>query len=266
MDGFRPQRPQSTQRKCPYRLNLSVLRVLCGVLLTTLLVHPAFAQGTDKAIVSVNYGLQLDTQRLSESISLQKHAETAPVTATLENKGIPFFDIGMTLRIAGRLGASVALSRASDTDTADVTAGIPNPFYLDRLRPISGQVSDVQHKEVVVHTNVAYLVESPSVILVVSGGASFFNVDQDFVTDVTFTESYPFDTATFSGATVTVGSASKTGYNAAADVTWTIGESLGLGGIIRYSRATMPFTVGGIDFGSVKVGGLQAGGGLRLTF
>lgn len=243
------------------------MRVLCVVLLSTAIAQPAFAQGrTSTAIVSVNYGLQLDTQRLSESITLQKHAEPAPVAVTMENKGIPFFDIGMTLRIAGPLGANVALSSASDTDTADVTASIPHPFHFNRLRPISGQVSGVRRKETVLHTNAAYVIVSPSIDLVVSGGASFFSVEQSFITDVTFNESFPFDTATFRDATLTRGNARKTGYNAAADVIWKIGEAWGLGGIIRYSRASVPFTVGGIDFGDVEVGGLQAGGGLRLTF
>jgi hypothetical protein len=227
----------------------------------------ASAQGwTDNAIVSVNLGSQVDTQRLDEAITLQKHADPAPVTATMGKAGVPVFDVGVTLRIVGNLGANLALSSVWDTGAADVSADIPHPFYSDRPRRIQGEVSGVQHKELVFHTNIAYVIASESIDLVLSGGASFFRVDQDFVTDVAFTEAYPYDEAAFSSATLTRVTASKTGYNAGADVTWKVGESWGVGGIVRYSRASIPFRSGDLSFGTVDVGGLQAGGGLRLMF
>lgn len=263
MDGCRLSRTRRGQRTQRLR------RLVCGVLLLggTLGARPAFAQRwTDHAIVSVNVGAQVDTERLSERITLEKNVEPAPVTATLDDKTLPFFDVGATFRIAGSLGVNVALSYLSETDTADVSAEIPHPFFFNRLRPISGQAASVRHRELAFHANVAYVVASPSVNLVLAGGASFFDVEQDFVTDVEFNESFPFDTATFRSATLTRVSATETGYNVSADVTWKIGESWGVGGLVRFSRATVPFRAGGLDFGEIDVGGLQAGGGLRLIF
>ena len=76
----------------------------------------------------------------------------------------------------------------------------------------------------------------------------------------------PYDTASFADATLTTERESKVGYNAGADVVWKFSRRWGLGGLIRFSRARVPFAVGELDAGAMKVGGLQAGGGLRLLF
>ena len=239
------------------------------LLIATLLVaaHPAFAQGwTGRARVSISGGAQIDTTRLSESITLTKYVEPAPVTAEVPKGALPFVDLGVALRLAGNLGAGVSVSYLTNREEAEVTAQIPHPFYFNQLRPISGTVSGVLHKELATHTNLVYLIASPRIDLMLSGGASFFQVEQGFVSDVLYAEAYPYDAASFLDATLTRERESKVGYNAGADVTWKFSRRLGLGGLIRFSRARVPFAVGELDAGTVKVGGLQAGGGLRLLF
>jgi hypothetical protein len=230
-------------------------------------VHTAFAQTrSDTAIVSVNAGLQSDTQGLSENVALSKYAETTPLTVSMGKKGVPVVDLGGTVRILSNLGVNVAYTTLSDLNTAAVAAQIPHPFYFNRLRAVSGDAPNVMHKETAFHTDAAFVIPSRAIMLVVFGGASFFSVKQDFVTDVSINESYPFDTAAFSNATLTRLSANVTGFNAGADVTVKLGRQWGVGGILRYSRAQVPFKSGDLDFGTIDVGGIQAGGGLRLIF
>lgn len=225
-----------------------------------------FAQDrSDTAIVSVNAGLQPNTHLLSERISLQKNVETAPVTVTLGNKGVPMVDLGGTVRIINSLGVNAAFSSLSDTGAAAISAEIPHPFYFNQLRPISGEAT-VVHDERAFHIDAAYVIPSETILLVLFGGPSFFSVKKDFVTDVAVNETYPYDTATFASATVTQLSANVTGFNVGADVTWRLGRQWGVGGILRYSRGEVVFRSQALDFGTITVGGLQAGGGLRLLF
>jgi hypothetical protein len=93
------------------------------------------------------------------------------------------------------------------------------------------------------------------------------------VADVAYTETYPYDTATFSGATLMRVNATRVGFNAAADLTWRLSRRWGVGGLIRFARARVPLTMTstGTDLqptsaGSVVAGGFQATGGLRMTF
>jgi len=229
---------------------------------------PVLAQSawTDRVRVSVSAGPQTDTALLSESIELRKYVEPAPVTARTPSALVPFFDLGVAVRLAGNLGLGVAYSYVSDKGTADVAADIPHPFYFNRRRAIAGQATGVRHTENAAHVDAVYLVVLPRLDVALSGGASFIQVEQDFVADVTFTESFPYDTAAFLSARLTRASASNTGYNAGVDLTWKVSRAWGVGGLVRFSRARVPLAADGLDFGKVDAGGVQAGAGLRLIF
>jgi hypothetical protein len=216
-------------------------------------------------IVSASGGVQVATKRLSQSFELTKNFEPAAITAEQADASVPFFDAGATFRITGNLGAGVAVSFLANTDDATVEASVAHPFYFDRDRTISGTVG-VEHRETAVHTNAAYLIGTDRLALLLFGGASFFKLEQDLVTDVLYDETYPYDTATFAEATVVRVSESKVGYNVGADVTWRLSPRWGVGGLLRYSHASIPLEAAGLDFATVDVGGLMAGAGIRIMF
>ena len=93
-----------------------------------------------------------------------------------------------------------------------------------------------------------------------------FWVDQDLVSAVTFTHSFPFDTATFSGAATRRQSVSETGYHVGADAAVCFSRFVGMGGFARFSQATVELTSPDDGWFDVDVGGLQAGAGLRVRF
>lgn len=230
-----------------------------------LAARPALAQDRAAVIISVGGGAQPSTNRLSESIELTKYHESAPVTAELPTSAVPFFDAGATFRVYRAVGAGVAVSVLSDSDSAAVAGQMPHPFYFNRARSISGQAG-VKRQEVAVHLDGTYLIESSSLNLLLFGGASFFNVEQDIVTDVFYDETYPYDAATYTSAKVAQVKVSETGYNAGADVTWKLSPHWGIGGLIRFSRATVPLVEDDVDAGTTNVGGLMVGAGLRVMF
>ena len=100
----------------------------------------------------------------------------------------------------------------------------------------------------------------------VFGGPTFFNITQDLVTDVLFTQAYPFDTAAYTGATTGRQSESTVGFNVGADVAYYFSGRIGVGWLARFSRATadLPSHDGGTV--AFDTGGFQTGGGLRLRF
>jgi hypothetical protein len=100
--------------------------------------------------------------------------------------------------------------------------------------------------------------------LVVSGGPSVFRVDQDFVSDVAYTQEYPYDTATFEGASLVRQRKTVIGGNIGGEVGWRITRHLGLAGAVRYSHASAEFA--GTSAQPVPVGGVHVGGGVRLLF
>lgn len=243
------------------------MRLSIALALLTCTAAPLMAQSWDgRARLSLSGGAQVGTNRLSQSTTLTKNVEGTPLTADLSKAAVPFFDAGLAVRLAGNFGAGVAVSYLVNTDAAEVKADIPHPFFFNRPRAITGLAEGVHHSELATHVDAVYVIASSPIDLALFGGASFFRVNQDFVSDVLYAESYPYDTASFVSARLTRANASKIGYNAGADVTWKLGERWGIGGLLRYSRARIPFATAGVDAGTSDVGGLQAGGGLRVMF
>jgi hypothetical protein len=179
---------------------------------------------------------------------------------------VPWFDVGVVVRFAGDFGAGVSYSRLSDRSRASVAAAIPHPFYFNQPREVAGTIDGVRHKEAATHVNLVYVFARPRFDVALGGGASFFSVEQQLVSDIVYAESYPYDTAEFVDGVLAADTVSKTGYNVSVDVVYKVSDTWGVGGLLRFSRARVPFQVNNVDAGRVNVGGLQAGGGLRVMF
>ena len=244
----------------------TALAALCALLLGT---PSASAQtGSPRpwtAIVSAHGGLQLSTNRLAQASELDKYVEPAPFTAELPKAAVPFVDGGVTVRLWKNLGIGAAVSFLSNTADAEVNAEIPHPFYFDRPRTIAGEAS-VGHRELAFHPSAAWLIESRRLAVLVFGGPSLFRLDQSLVTDVSFDEEFPYDAATFTEADVVRVQVSKPGVHLGIDVTWKRSPRWNVGGLVRYSRARVPLAVEGVEAGTVTIGGLVAGGGVRVIF
>jgi hypothetical protein len=93
------------------------------------------------------------------------------------------------------------------------------------------------------------------------GGPTFCQLTQDFISAMTVSETYPFDTATFASATTTRASKTAVGFNAGVDISHPLSRLVRVGALIRYSRTDVNF-----DQQAVKAGGVEAGGGVRIRF
>jgi hypothetical protein len=242
--------------------------LLLGVLLAAPSVAQAQTTWQDHARVSINVGIaQPASTTFSATTTKPVYQETAAVnTAYATSKGL-YFDGGVLIRVKGGFGAGVAVSAFSRSDAASVTGTIPHPFFFNTARAISGTTSPLERSETAVHIQAAYVFVSGRVDVAIAGGPSFFNVSQDLVADATYAEAYPYDTATFSAATVSKVSATKLGFNAGVDVGVKLSKNVGVGGLIRFSRATVNFPLPNTASGvSTDVGGIQASGGVRFFF
>ncbi len=218
-----------------------------------------------KGLVSVNLGAELAMSPLEQTSTLEAYVEPAPITVVVPGEPGLFFDAGATVRVWKNLGVGGALSLVGTDSLAEVTADIPHPFYFDRPRAIAGD-ANLWRQELAVHANAAWLVDRSPLAVLVFGGVSFFKVKTDLVTDVEFDEAFPYDTATFVDVEVEQFDQSAVGFNLGADFTWRLARHWGVGGLVRYSRATVPLSIDDDDAGTLTAGGLSLGGGLRVTF
>jgi len=245
-------------------MRIAVLLSSAAFLITTAV--PALAQGTPHEHVAIVAGVatQSSSTTFGQSVSFEAFSETGTLDTSYAIAKRTRLLAGATVRLWRGFGVGIAGGSAGGTDPAQITGAIPHPINANSPRPLSG-TADAFHSESAVHVQAAYWFQpAPRVDVVVGAGPSFMRVEQDFVSDVSYTQTFPYDSVTFQSATLTREQARVTGFNAAAELGVRLVGGIGVGGVVRYSRATAAFADSGAP--SVKLGGLEIGGGLHLTF
>lgn len=225
------------------------------------------AQQTARGFVTVNWGFQATSTNFSDNVVITRFVEQGDFDAGYGVDGGNIFDMSGAVRVWRNLAIGVGVSLFDRADDVSVAARIPHPFFFDQDRQISGTQGDLRRKETAVHVQVIWVVPvNEALELAVFGGPTFFDVKQDLVTDVLFTQVYPYDTATYTGLTTSNQSESTIGFNVGADVAFYFSEHVGVGWLTRFSRATIDLR--SADGGTVEVdaGGFHVAAGLRLRF
>ncbi len=235
---------------------------------TVTFAMPASAQpsGTHGVVLSIGAGAQVASDSMSDRFEFERNVETASADVKYPSKPGVLVDGGLGFRFWKNLGAGVAVSYVSRNGAADVDARIPHPFVFQRPRTVSGKQGSVSGTETAVHAQLQYtMAATPRVEIVLSAGPSWFNVSQELVNEVQYSETYPYDEATFLGASTKRASASAAGANAGIDIRWMFSRSVGIGGLVRFTRAKISLDVDDRHV-SMNAGGIQTGVGIRVGF
>jgi Outer membrane protein beta-barrel domain len=238
------------------------LVTVCGLLGAM----PAAAQPLPRFTISVNGGYQPSSTSFDDRFTFDLNRETASVDADYSVDAGPLFDAGVGFRIWKGLGAGVAFSRFTVDSTGQAEATLPHPLFFQRNRQISGETTGITREESGIHIEAQYqLPPLGRFSVTLAGGPSVMDIRQSIVTDVNYTEEFPYDTATYVGVDSQRVSGTATGFNAGADVRWMFTRNIGVGGLVRYTRASVDLTRNNRTV-TVDAGGMQVGGGLRLAF
>jgi hypothetical protein len=229
---------------------------------------PAAAQSwSERVLVSVNGAFQSTTHEASDRFEFEKNLETGRTDVDYSVQGGFVFDGGVSYRLWKNLAAGVSVSYFTRDDSASTTSSIPHPFFFQQPRTVTGDATGVKRTETAVHVQAVYLVNpGGNVRMAFSGGPTFFNLEQDLVTEVTVTDSYPYDTVTFATAEKRRESGSTVSFNVGADLMWMLSGHFGIGGLVRFSPASIDLDAPGNRTISVDAGGVYAGGGIRILF
>jgi hypothetical protein len=261
------------------RPNWQIVWAAAVVVMATINAAPAAAQShaqshshshsrlRSRFEISGNLGAAVAAKKFQESETFPSNGrETATIAATHNAKTTVDFNVGGAVRIASRLWAGAQYAMADMKPSASITAVVPHPLLFNAARTVQGTTSDVAHNERNVHVDVMYALPIHTLDVKVMAGPTYFNLKQDFVTQVAVIETYPFDTATFARASTTRLSKSVVGYNAGVDVSRLLSRQVGVGGLIRYSRGRARFANANVNRVTVQAGGLEAGAGIRIRF
>jgi hypothetical protein len=231
--------------------------------------RPRPSQPIDRIYVSINGAYQTAGDDFNETVTFTENAENGTFSSDYDVKSGPALNISAGATIWRALGVGVGVTRYSKATPIAFSASVPHPFFFNRARSVSGDISSNEREELAVHVQArATFMPSPRIQAMIFGGPSFFKMKQGIVNDFEITESYPFDTASFSRGISTTVDESKVGFNVGADVGFFFTRQVGVGGSVQWAGTTIevPSSGGGTSTFEIKAGGVQAGAGLRLRF
>jgi Outer membrane protein beta-barrel domain len=220
-----------------------------------------------RVTVSVSGGYQATTTEFDDQFTFELYRETGRSDVTYPIAAGFLFDAGAGVRLWRGLGAGVAVSRFVRDGTVSTTTSLPHPIFLQQNREITGDPDGITREETGIHIQAQYLLPlSGRLQVTLMGGPSILQVTQAIVTDVNYSEEYPYDTAEFTGVDSRDVKKSATGFNAGADVRWMFSRHVGVGALVRFTRATVDLD--GPDTRTIPVdaGGTHVGAGLRVGF
>ena len=217
--------------------------------------------------IEVNVGLQATSSAFDITTKPLTFVEPSTVDSSYSVKGAREFDFGGGVRVAPHLAVGGSFSRFEKAGSVTIDAKVPHPFFFNQPRTVTGTASDLSRRETGLHGKIAFVTSmGGGWEIAVSGGPSYFTVDQDLVEDITIDQAYPYDTAKFASAVSTRHSTSGLGFNVGADITKLFTPHMGIGAAVMMSRAKLHFDTFSDPTRTFDVGGARIGGGLRFRF
>jgi hypothetical protein len=256
----------------------TIKRLFLGVVLLCGVGSPAEAQDWDgRGYFNLNFGGQSREQTFADAATFTIYGEQGAVAAGHAIGGGTLFDFSAGARVWRNLAVGIAYSSVKNKNDAIVSVRVPHPILFRQFREATATAAALEHSENVVHLQLVWMLPITSRIqIAVMGGPSFFTVRQDVagignpLQDIA--DAAPFTSVSIRSVTVTDVKDSPVGANIGADLTYLAatvrGVGIGVGGFVRYSGASLdlPAPANGTRDGDLKVGGGQAGAGLRIRF
>src|SRR5262245_10321560 len=253
-------------------MNKSVvtLLIVCGVFAGT--ARQSSAQGAtwaDRGYINVGWGVESGSSAMSDSRTGTIYEEPATVTSSAEFSSGSLFDVGVGLKVYRNFTVGVSYHQEQNDTEGRLTGSIPSPVVFNRPRTLDQPVPGLERKEKAAHLQFGWVVPiNEKFDVLVSGGPSFFRMEQDVVSDLTFGEG---SSTVVANPSITTRKKSATGFNVGADATYILWQNdsirLGAGGFVRFTQASMDIEMlnGGTPQ-STDAGGVQFGFGARLRF
>ncbi len=226
---------------------------------------PRPGEWRDKGFISASGLFQGEGTAFAYSFSPAEYAyaEQARLTSHHTVEAGPAFDVAAGWRLWRNLAVGAAVSGFSKSADATVDGTVPHPLYLNRDRQVSGSFAS-NRRELGVHAQATWVIPAGRHLLIaLAGGPSYLRVEQAVASGVDLSAIYPYDTTEFTGARTETRKKGALGFNAGVDVAYYPTRHVGVGGGVRFSRATVAIsTLGGnVD---TDAGGIQAAVGLRI--
>jgi hypothetical protein len=223
------------------------------------------------AYLDLNAGLESPSGDFGATVTSTLNVEPLTFDSTYHAAAGAFVGARAGVRLGSRFSVGLGIATFSKGVSVSTAAQLPHPFFFDRRRPVSGSASGLDRQNAGIHLEVGWRIPlGRQSEVTVFAGPSLLKLSENLVTSIRYSESYPFDSVVFTGVTANSASRSAAGFNLGADITRMVSRAVGVGAVLRYSRANIRLEA--VEDSTTKAtatvvaGGLQAGASIRFRF
>ena len=213
---------------------------------------------TPANFLNISAGSQFQSRTFSAITTFELFGETGSVTAN-QTVGSGFvFDVTGGRRFWRSLGVAVGVSTFTGSGSAAAIAAIPNPLFFGKhtLKTFTdADYGDLKQSTVAINFQIVWMKAlTDRLDLSIFAGPSVMRVKQELASGTAELNSV----AAISSESKTTARAGTGG----VDLTYRLNDRYGIGGFVRYAGGEAEFEA----VPKLKVGGAQAGGGIRIRF
>jgi len=230
---------------------------------------PASPSGTEEPRLYVRAGYDMGFQEPSQTLDFTRTAyyETASFGLAYKAKKSGSIDAAAGYMFSRSLGVEVGASMTNRDLTETLSLSVPHPLWMGYPRTGTMDGSDLKISEIDIYLNLVFNVRFSMFGVSLYGGPCLMMATATIVSNVATSETgYPYMDMAADQTTSEV-KKNVTGFDAGAALSAYLGRSFALVLDVRYVGGTGAFKPEG-DIPELKLalGGLRAGGGLKIRF
>jgi hypothetical protein len=224
----------------------------------------------DRVFINIGFGVESGSSESNDTKQYTLYGEPATTNANTSWTSGSIFGFGADFRVIRNFTVGLSYHQETNASEAALSGTAPHPIFFNRPRSFEDVEGGLYRRENATHLSFGWIVPiNPKLDVLVSGGPSWFRLEQDVISDVIVEERAGDFSSVIIDPRITMQKRSDVGYNVGADATYILWQNdrvrVGAGGFIRYTGATSEVRLLVSDI-ETKVGGMQFGFGGRLRF
>src|SRR5688572_23575945 len=156
------------------------LVIVCGVCAG--LAKDAQAQTgswADRGYLNIGFGVESGSSSLTDTQNITIYEEAGTITSGTTWTSGSLIDAGFGVRVWRNMTVGLAYHQEENDTDSELTGSIPSPIFFNQPRPLNEEVV-LERKEKAVHLVLGWVLPiNEKFDVLVSGGPSFFRLEQD---------------------------------------------------------------------------------------
>ncbi|MEW6457308.1 MAG: SH3 domain-containing protein [Acidobacteriota bacterium] len=230
-------------------------------------VREAKKEGRKGFFVFFTGGYNINSISFKDEWQFFHDQEYGPFSGAYEGSPGAIFEAGAGFKFTPSLGIFVSYEPFSGKNSGDFSAGIPHPFYFNKHRNMSWENKSIKYTESAINFDFIFSLNPQSTIsFSLFAGGTYFNVSTELVDKFYWSQSYPYDSVTYSSSEMKSYSVSPFGFNGGVVIDIFFIENVALNIIAKYTVGSASIkTESGSEI-TFNAGGARGGVGLKVIF